>query len=280
MRIWIALVALAGCATRLPLDNGAPPDLGGASGGDLGGDLGTSDLARAPDLSPADPDGGVPFGVINVINSPLPTDGGTIVSSAGATFANRCQRTPIGPCTRFTCTGMAMHSAGTITISGGAAPESLTYGAAGYGALNSTARLWPPGTSLTLSAPGAEVPGWNALLTMPANVTFSAPNLAGTPTVPRTSDLSFAWQGGSQIVSITLVRTGSPVIVCELPAASGAGKIPTAVLQQLAAGTWTISADAIDRVVEPAGLWMIDAVAINQALGANGQLYEGTIQLQ
>jgi hypothetical protein len=284
MRIFVALIALSGCATRLPFDDGAPHDLAGAPPEDMpnpaGVDLGARDLAEPSDLT-ARPDGPVPYGVINVINNPSPDDGGTILSSAGATFANDCRIDPVGgPCARVTCTPTTMHDSGTITVVGGTSKVALTYSTpSGYSDFSSTTRVWPPGTQLSIAAAGAEVPAWSASLTMPNTVTIAFPDLTGSPTFPRSSDLPFKWQGGSSLISISLVRTGF-VISCQLPAANGFGAIPSSVLQQLPAGAWTLSADAIDRSLAPDGIWTINVVAINQAVTINQQLYQGTIQLQ
>src|SRR5581483_903868 len=243
---------------------------------DLGVDLGASDLAEPADQSSGVGDGGSLYGVINVITNPFAADGGTIVSSAAASFENSCQLDPIGPCTSIACATTAMHDSGTITIAGGASPQTLGYGAMGYPNLNSAAALWPAGTHLTVSATGADVPAWNLSLVMPASVTITAPDLTGMPTAPRSSDLAFTWQGGSQSISVTLAQ-GKTVIRCEFPAAGGSGSIPTAVLQQLATGKWSVSANALDRSIQPAGLWTVNAVAANRALSSSGQLYYGTI---
>jgi hypothetical protein len=222
-------------------------------------------------------------GIVNATSPGGATDAGNAIHTAlSASFTDysgggsRWQRSTIGPCElNVSGTGGVEADAGKLTFSGGAMPETLDHSPGGYNTLNLNQTLWPAGSTVSVAAAGATVPAWSAVVTMPEAALPTGPDLAGTPSWPRTSDFTVTWQGGTKLVTISLSNSGGS-LRCDFPATAKSGTVPAEALGRLAAGRTTVIALSTDRQVVSAGEWVISMVAFT----TSDPIYGGAIMLQ
>lgn len=168
--------------------------------------------------------------------------------------------TPAGPCTTRTegacsvslCTAAASTStpraAGSLTVSGGTAPVTLTPNADDtYTAVTGATELFAGGAALTFDATGASdggVPAFSGMVTAPANAVLNTPALAdGTPlAVSRTDPLALTWTASGAVGMIdvrfaaALSDGGVASARCRFPVVDASGSIPAAAFTDFPAG--------------------------------------------
>ncbi|HEY3819563.1 MAG TPA: hypothetical protein VGL81_20480 [Polyangiaceae bacterium] len=225
----------------------------------------------------AEPEGG-PAGYVFFSMDP-----GAGTSSLGAVFdddpvpAAHCHVTSVyGACVVFTCAGGSdagsTATAGTLTfdapsLDGGVgvdADPSGLYEAPAQGA------LFGAGDPLTVTASGGQVPAFGpSSVAAPGLITLTSPLVeGGALTVSTSSDLSFAWTGGSvdsvAILSASGAATDGSLVVarCSYVAITDEGILPSAVLMPLhgltegAVGWGQANAATVD-----AGAWSVTLLA-------------------
>ena len=132
---------------------------------------------------------------------------GTIVrggtASAGfSAVADACAREVVGPCTISSCGAFASFAdAGTVTITGGTQPVTLTPGVDHqYAPLTVQNTLFADGADLSFAAAGGMVPAFDQSVTAPSRATITSPveppSQDPTLTIDRTQAFSIAWSGG------------------------------------------------------------------------------------
>ncbi len=171
---------------------------------------------------------------------------------------NSCSTTTFGRCTAVRCVEpdggyvqgatptLIRDSAGVVTISGASTDVRLTPDAGIYAAGRlSMAQVWGDAATLTLAASGETVPAFSSKLTVPGNITVTAPVCGRPPTesaftcgtLNRASPLSIMWSGGTVgSVVVVLTSTGAHstgIVSCSFAAEAGTGTIPTQMLSQL-----------------------------------------------
>jgi hypothetical protein len=155
--------------------------------------------------------------------------------------------------------GFGTVSAGTLTVTGGSGPITLSPssnlpGYTGY----SYASLYPPngptivgGAALSIMATGATAPAFTVGITMPGDIVVTQPRPpaidSGLPffgklsaPIVRSGDLAVAWTGGASgnvvvnLGQVTAATTSS--VVCTFQESAGGGTIPAAALSNFAPG--------------------------------------------
>jgi hypothetical protein len=155
-----------------------------------------------------------------------------------------CTGTTSGACTYFSCSSSTTPvglSAGTLVISGGSIPTSVTISpdADNMYSYEAQGALFTAGQTLSVSASGATVPAFGpvSLVAPGLPILVSPANVGGTYTIPTSVDLAVAWSGGEAGAVMMLEGTlqGSlNYFECEWDASAGAGVVPQAVLAGLA----------------------------------------------
>ena len=228
----------------VPLSTPPLPDLGRV-------DMGASDAAvdgGARDAGPTERLSGFFF-----------AQSGPSASVVGASFS-QTPSTPAGPCTTRTegacavslCTAAASTStpraAGSLTVSGGTAPITLTPNADDmYAAVTGATELFASGAALTFDATGGSdggVPAFSGMVTAPANAALTTPALAdGTPlALSRTDPLALAWTTTGSVgmidVRFAVALTGGGVASarCRFPVADMSGSIPATAFTDFPSG--------------------------------------------
>ena len=232
----------------VPLSTPPLPDLGRV-------DMGASDAA----VDGAVDGGARDAGPTERLSGFFFAQSGPSASVVGASFS-RTPPTPAGPCTTRTegacavslCTAAASTStpraAGSLTVSGGTAPITLTPNADDtYAAVTGATELFASGAALTFDATGGSdggVPTFSGVVTAPANAALTTPALAdGTPLAPsRTEPLALAWTATGSVgmidVRFAAALTGGGVASarCRFPVAEMSGSIPAAAFTDFPAG--------------------------------------------
>lgn len=91
-----------------------------------------------------------------------------------------------------------------------------------------------PGTALTITAAGAQVPAFVAPLPLPERVTVTSPtcSFAGCGTLDRTQDLPVAWTGARGPVTVTLSGGSDDAVrIIECQATASPAAIPAAAMR-------------------------------------------------
>ena len=155
--------------------------------------------------------------------------------------------------------GWATVSAGTLTVTGGSGPITLSPSTdlPGY-TRYSYASLYPPngptiagGAALSIMATGDTAPAFTVGITMPGDIVVTQPRqlaidsglpIAGKLSAPivRSGDMAIAWTGGPSgnvvvnLGQVTAAQTSA--VVCTFQESAGGGTIPAAALNDLAPG--------------------------------------------
>ncbi len=258
---------------------------GGSNNGGGGGDDGPGPDAALPAHS-----GSVSIQSYDAMNIPgTPTRGGS--TSAGFFTAGAACTTmqTIGPCAVRNC-GTAQpqgaQSAGTITITGATKPLSLVPGTdKQYVQQTSMTSLFNGGEMITFAAAGADVPAFTVSLTTPTKATITAPAKPAAGSllaINRAQDYSVSWSGGgSGQVQIFLAGAGGqPSLFCKFPASAGTGKVPTAALMTMGAGSGSFAMAAISETSKTSGDWGIDASSYFNAVWPDAAIVSGGSMLQ
>ena len=231
------------------------------------------------------------YDAMNVPN--MPTRGGNASAGFWMVGSSYCTNSaPVGPCEVMMCpAGTAPPpdaSAGTITITGGVMPITLTPNAdKSYTAITSqTAALFTGGASVMFSAAGADVPAFSTSLTMPAKATITSPVEPPSSSpyliVNRAQDFTVRWSGGGGTFQIGLYSptTTWPALMCKFPASAGSGTIPSSALMMLAAGMGSFSMSTIADADKTAGDYAVDVSAYFNAVWADNSIVSGPTTFQ
>jgi hypothetical protein len=168
-------------------------------------------------------------------------DASAVTCSGGAT----CCYTP-PPATSSSGGSLTTYGAGTITVTdSGSTIDSLTYSGGLY-VPSTTAPVWNPGDSLTVSASGATVDAFTATVKAPGILAGLAPALSFTSaiSIPLASNWSIAWtpdtaSGENVILSISAITSAEASagdITCTVPDSAGTVSVPSALLGNFATG--------------------------------------------
>jgi hypothetical protein len=143
--------------------------------------------------------------------------------------------------------------------------------------------LWSrAGATVTVVAPGGDVPAFTAQVPAPAVLTISAASVQGFATATRGHDIVVGWQGSGacQATFTFFARQGNTPTTynatCSFPSADGDGTIPAGALMPFPAGlhaTYTFDCMAINDIV--AGDWEIRIRAYSAGRTAAGQRSTG-----
>jgi len=140
--------------------------------------------------------------------------------------------------------GASSVSAGTVQVNAGGAAQGVSlYPQYGY-ALQS-ASLWAPGQVLQVSATGAAVQAFAGSLQTVMPLEGVAPLVAGGPAtmIDRAQDFSVQWTpssvAGDQVM-LWFETTSSWIIACTADDAAGTLRVPSDLLQNVAAGDTAI----------------------------------------
>jgi hypothetical protein len=251
----------------------------------------TGNGAHSPDGALPAKRGFVSIQSYDAMNVPgTPTRGGA--ASAGFyAIGDVCLVTQhLGPCDLAQCdsTPPEAISAGTITITGAAAPMIVLAPAADqtYAPLMSTTPLFSGGESVTFSAAGAAVPVFTESITTPAKATITVPAEppASAPflIVNRAQDFTVSWSGGGsgQLQVALNSEDGSQRLFCRFAASAGTGKLPSAALSLLPSGTGGFAMASIAVAVHVAGDWAVDVSAYFNAVWPDASIVSGPAALQ
>jgi hypothetical protein len=161
---------------------------------------------------------------------------------------NPCTQSMVGSCQVLDCPMDAgsfvltqtMHSAGPVSIGGTLLDGGMTITPrdGGYSIALAFARAWNGGETLTVSAPGDEVPAFSGqTVTAPNDFTLTAPACAAAScgSASRSQPLTVSWTGGAATgLSATLTTTGQGrYINATCPLGASPASIPAAVLAAL-----------------------------------------------
>jgi hypothetical protein len=280
-------------------------------GADATVDTGTPPGDAAVDTSVTDgsADTGSPLrgtGTVSVTQTPLADGMATHAMTAafaptgGASFG--CTTTEVSPCSIFECiteppmdAGMpdaavtdaslpTQPHAGTIDLGGALIPLSIVPGSDGvYPPATGSGFVFSGGETLNITAGGADVPAFAQSLTAPPPVTVTAPSfLAGSLTIDRATDFSFAWTVGGtapDTVAVTLAAFELPpaggsrsvTLTCTFAGMSLSGVVPASVLENLPAGaTGSVAIDTRGSAGVTAGEWAVTVNASNGAVSDTG----------
>jgi hypothetical protein len=223
-------------------------------------------------------------------NTPgIPTRGGTAGAGFWASGAYCTQTQKIDPCMIYTCVTSppASVSGGTVTITGAAQMITLTPNAMGqYETFMVANPLFNGGEMITFTTSGAMVPAVTKTITAPAKAMITAP--AKPPmsspylVISRGQDFTVSWSGGgSGKVQVALNSTNADQrVFCRFNASAGTGKLPSAAISTLAAGTGGFAMAAITEEQAVAGDWGLDVSAYFNAVWPDNSIVSGPTMLQ
>jgi hypothetical protein len=210
-------------------------------------------------------------------------------SSVGGMVNARCSTRTVGGCQLISCAGGAADGgvgadagaadsvpAGTLTITGGGDPITITPGMGGAYTFNEMRERFMAGANITVSASGDPmgVPMFSGMVTMPSAVNVTAPML--NPLMPlmvsRSAPLMVTWTGGTTGTVRALVIAGTAgggaagqgeTLTCEFAAMSGMGTISSEALSALPAGQALLAISAANLREVTAGQYRITLIATN-----------------
>jgi hypothetical protein len=140
---------------------------------------------------------------------------------------------------------------GTITVTvGGAAVTMPPLTDGTYDVYQPKTALWSTSQTMTVTAPGHELPAFTASLQTPEKlrVAMSPPATGNKLLVTRNADLPLTWTGSVGNVSFTFVSSAPSlvgILSCTYPAAQDQATIPKALLGQLPVGSGAVSGSAV-----------------------------------
>lgn len=206
-----------------------------------------------------------------------------------AATASGCSRTVVGECTMYRCTGTGFRypAAGDIQVKPSTGTGfTLSPTADGYYVEqnNTSALLFGAGQAISLSAPGKEVPGFTADLTMPSSsFTISSPNAGRNNLgwiIPKATDFQVDWSSNASRVVIELTQGtgqafGGVTIRCGFAGSAGTGKVPASLMANLkptvgaANPARILLGPVVSKEVQSMG-WVIEAMAVG--VGRSGDV--------
>jgi len=177
-------------------------------------------------------------------------------TTMGACLVTECTKLPDPPAgTKLCIASTTSAAAGAIDISGGKNPAlTLTSDKKrSYPSVNSAGSRWAAGDNVKVSAPGGDVPAFDATLVFPDRVVVTGP----TAYVDKTDPIVLDWKAG---FTITWTKATGTVLVrllqgdaglhkktlmeCKAPSADGTLTIPSDALAVLEGSTTTTQANA------------------------------------
>jgi hypothetical protein len=219
----------------------------------------------------------------------LPEATGSTSTILGAAFIvypskdDNCTHETHGPCDVTVCgtpvVPFSYKAAGTLTFSSDAMTAELReFGNGTYHTGHFSGELWSqPGSTVTVIAPGGEVPAFTGQVTSPAVLSMPSSSVMAFSTARRGNDIALTWQGSGpcRATFTFFVRQGNTPTTynasCSFPSSDGQGTIPAAALMAIPAGlkaTYTFDCVAITNFV--AGDWDIRLRAYAAARTADG----------
>jgi len=209
--------------------------------------------------------------------------------------ANACTTVTQGPCVLTTCNypsdaseSMTPASVGPITLAGAEAPVTIAPQPGGtYATFSDTTRLlWTGGESLTFSAPGGDLPGFEQALVAPSTVTVTQPALVqGRTTASRGSDLAVAWTGtsaGALMLELSAPQTATEPLVdakCTFDAAADRGVIPAALWSAIPVASLVVTVSTQTTASQVVAGMPFSALAFTTALAPDGTQLQGWVDL-
>ncbi len=186
-------------------------------------------------------------------------------------------RTEVAGCEVFhsTCFGpqpLRNVSAGTIHFDGTTAPVMLVPdGSGAYATSDSTDLLFTPGSTISISTTGAEIPPLSGTVVTPTKVTVtSVGGVMGRPeSVDRTHDIVVTWIGGTTgdvEVGFSQGIDSLDAVDCRLPAGPGTGVVPAEALAELQSGGAELGIFAESLLMVDAGGWTVKLDASVEAV--------------
>lgn len=293
-RSWIftSFVWLSACSS------GGGPAPGGPIDALLQGDGGAPDEGAASDLTPAadllqpGPITLTRFGLVELraVSIGVPAD--RHYSTAAAQIYDlgqrneKCTRSVIAGCLLTQCATTLrppQQDAGPIRMEGGPVGVTLSFNGGQYLSYsNGGGNNWPVGAPLSVSAPGADVPGFSAMVAMPERVVVRTPErpMAGVNfIVQRTADMTLIWEGGGRGTLWFVATIGAETLECGLQARDGRGVIPALALGKMPSGSGTLTLFTADTREVPAGAHLLRVRAAYSAVGHDGQEFQAQLAL-
>jgi hypothetical protein len=232
------------------------------------------------------------LGSVSIHSSPDATT--SSATSAGADFIlypsqDYCRHESHGPCEVAICgtpNPQGYVSAGTVVLSSDVMTQQVAQLINGtYDSVYFPGDLWSaPGVTITVSAPGGDVPAFSAQLPAPAVVTIPDATSVAIGTATHGQDIALTWQGGGacQATFEFFERRGDTTYdaVCAFPSTDGSGTIPAAALAGFPGGTdpsYTFTCTVTTNLT--AGDWAIEIRALADARTPAGNTSEGAITL-
>jgi hypothetical protein len=230
-----------------------------AACGGGGSSVGTDATGQGPDAAPPAHNGGAE---LTVYKSSV-TTGSTAFAEFNMQPAQCTTSHRTGSCYVQTCTtGLTAVSAGTVTITGGSAPITLTPdGTGSYSPFTTMTDVAHPGDPLTVTAAGEVAPAYTTTLTMPGPLTITSPARPSTTVnINRGADFAVQWSGGTSglaLVTASAASNPNTFIECEVQASAGTATLPSTLLSMLAAGQGGIGITAWASTTKDAGTWAL-----------------------
>jgi hypothetical protein len=266
-----------------PRDQSATPDDMGPSG----------DLVFAGDLRVAQKSG-----FILLTDTTIGTAALSMTSLAFAGFVDYsvlpdCPFQTVGSCWvsgACNATGASTSpSGGDLTITGGT-PDPIVLLASvdgSYSTYTGDGPMFAGGETLTVTSQGSTVPAFTLSVTAPSTPTITepTPSLVGGAyalDIDRGRDLAVRWSGETEgTVGVELVTSGGhDTMVCQFPAAGGAGTVPRQVLGLLPAGSAQLVVVALRSAMVTAGDYLVTLGAGTSAVTRDGGGYQAAATLK
>jgi hypothetical protein len=260
----------------------APPDTGvGGSGGSDAGQAGAAGAAgQAQDGGDAAAGNTAP--VTASVAQFNDTGGATLWQAAFLTLfqsdpSKRCYRRVVDNCFVIDCrpskygsTPAPWVSVGPLTFSSANTTDVVLELGPGsvYKTKNGNALKWMPGDTIKVSAPGAELPAFEAEVVMTTPLTVLSPDMnmdAGHIPIDSTQAYKVTWEPTDQQVVIEILESESGTVAttavdfldlgCVFPGSAGTGEIPAALMSELEWGQPVMATCAthIQIVTQPLG---------------------------
>jgi hypothetical protein len=172
---------------------------------------------------------------------------------------------------------------GTITIEGNDVHELFPDGNGLYPTIFGNTSFFDPGITIGVYSAGGTVPPLSKNVVSPPLVTITSPPLPNASEMvifTRSAGIDLTWPPASTTIHLILTDSATGRVTCDLPASTGAGTVPPAVLNLLAAGAGTLSAYTVERDTVKAGDFEVQVVAAQSARRFDGDRAHGGTFLQ
>lgn len=286
--------ASAGAGGGGAAGSGGVGGVGGTAGASGGATGGTGVVAGATGLGGVGGASASPrkMGSVYIGSAPDPTT--SSATTAGADFIlyppqDSCTYESHGPCALAICgtpNPQGYLSAGTVVLSSDVMTQQVSQLINGtYESLYFPGDLWSAaGVTVTVSAPGGDVPAFSAQFPAPAVLAIPDATAVAIETAKHGQDIALTWQGGGacQAIFEFSERQGDTTYdaVCAFPSSDDSGTIPAAALAPFPAGTaptYTFTCTVTTNLM--VGDWAINIRALADARTPAGNSSEGAISL-